>query len=207
MPRKSRHRVGGDGRLLRNLSLREAGAYIRDADLLLFRDCIGVGSYLIRVAGGSRYSHAAMAVRIDSTLCCAEVREWHGGRIVSLASQVRKYSGKIDVFEANPDGRCANFDSAGARRFMLDLAGCEYGWGHIAAAALWHLPFVRLFAGRPSEDDLSESKLPPFCSEAVAAAYRLGGDVDPVPLRADKVTEPGQLATSMFFRYRFTLTV
>ena len=45
---------------------------------------------------------------------------------------------------------------------------------------------------------------PPFCSEAVSIAVQAGG-VDPVPTLADRYTEPGDLARSLFFHYRFTL--
>ena len=40
--------------------------------------------------------------------------------------------------------------------------------------------------------------------EAVSRACRRGG-VDPVPNLADRLTEPGDLARSAFFGYRFTL--
>jgi hypothetical protein len=70
------------------------------------------------------------------------------------------------------------------------------------AVASW-LPVVRWLV-RPVTDDRANGAHPPFCSQAVAIACRAGG-VDPVPNLADRLTEPGDLARSPFFRYRFTL--
>jgi hypothetical protein len=87
---------------------------------------------------------------------------------------------------------------------MRRLAGCDYGYRNVAAAALLHLPLVRLFA-RPETDDTQPSRYPPFCSEAIAFAERTGGGVDVVPNLADRLTEPSDLARSLFYKYRFTL--
>ena len=75
----------------------------------------------------------------------------------------------------------------------------------MAAAALVHLPLVRLFA-TVDVHDVSASKWPPFCSQACAMSDRIGGGVDPVPHLADRLTLPADLARSPFYRYRFTLT-
>ena len=179
----------------------ERAAEIRHGDLLLWRR-----RGLISIAGRGFHSHAATAAVWDGDLFCLEMREFHGGRAVSLASQVEKYPGCIDVFEVNPDNREPHYDRTGAVRYMRRLCGKPYGYWNIFWAALTHLPFVRLFTYVP-HSDIEASDLPPHCSEARAASDQFGGGVDPVPHLANRMTEPADLARSKFYRYRFTLEV
>ena len=172
---------------------------IQQGDLLLFRK-----RGIISLAGRGRHSHAAKAIWWDDGLFCVEIREWFGGRAVTLSSQVEKYPGKIDVYEANPKARWPEYDRRGAASYMRRLSGCRYGWGNLILAALLHLPLVRWFV-RADVDDSTVSKRPPFCSQAIAMADRIGGHVDPVPHLADRLTEPTDLARSAFYKYRFTL--
>lgn len=183
--------------------LSESAAQIWNGDLLLFRGR-GVISRLIGTAGRSDYTHAARALWWNDVLFCCEVRELRGGRAVTLASQVRKYPGLVDVFATNPDNRWPEYDWQGANRFMQRLAGCDYGYAGLLKAAVLHVPFWRLLV-KPELDDSQITDHPPFCSHACAMADRLGGGVDPVPHLADRITEPGDLARSPFYRYRFTL--
>lgn len=177
----------------------EARPQIRDADLLLFRR-----RGLISIAGRGEHSHAAKAAWWGDDLFCLEVREWHGGRAVTLSSQVRKFPGAIDVYQTNPADRWT-FDRAGAIAVMRRLTGCPYGYAGVASAALLHLPVVRLFAPVDLRDDGASGR-PPFCSQACAMSDRIGGGVDPVPHLADSLTLPADLARSPFYQYRFTLT-
>ncbi|TWT30350.1 hypothetical protein KOR34_49090 [Posidoniimonas corsicana] len=185
-------------RVMRTLA--EAAPHIRDGDLLLFRR-----RGLIAAAGRGEHSHAAKAVRWGADLYCVEVREWHGGRAVTLASQVRRCPARIDVFAVNPRGRWTDYDRAAAARCMRLLAGCDYGYWSVLRAALLHLPLVRLFV-RPETEDQAAASRPPFCSQACALADRVAGGVDPVPHLADRLTEPADLARSPFYEYRFTLS-
>jgi hypothetical protein len=137
-------------------------------------------------------------------LFCLEVREVYGGRAVTLASQVRRWPGRIDVFEAAAEGRWPDYDRGGAVRVMRQLCGCGYGYANLARVALAHVPLVRLWA-RPNLDDAAVDSRAPFCSDACVMADRLGGGVDPVPHLASDFTEPADLARSPFYRYRFTL--
>jgi hypothetical protein len=178
-----------------------ARAHIADGDLLLFRR-----RGLISIAGRGEHSHAAKAAWWGDDLFCLEVREWHGGRAVTLSSQVRKFPAQIDVYAANPEDRWPAYDRAGACAVMRRLAGCSYGYAGVAAAALVHLPVVRLFA-EVDVHDVSASSWPPFCSQACAMSDRIGGGVDPVPHLADRLTLPADLARSPFYRYRFTLSM
>lgn len=188
----------------RNLvCLSQYSSLIRDGDLLLFRGR-GFVSRIIGAAGRSEYTHAARAIWWGDLLFCCEVRELRGGRAVTLASQVRKYPGEIDVFETNPERRWRNYDRRGAVRYTRRLAGCDYGYFGVFKAALQHLPLWR-FLIRPNMNDMQETSQPPYCSQACAMADRIGGQVDPVPHLADRLTEPADLARSPFYRYRFTL--
>jgi hypothetical protein len=178
----------------------QARARRRDGDLLLFRR-----RGLISIAGRGDHSHAAKAAWWSEDLFCLEVREWHGGRAVTLSSQVQRFPARIDVYQTNPDDRWPEYDRAGATRFMRRLAGCGYGYAGVAAASLLHLPLVRLLV-RADVHDVESAGRPPFCSQACAMSDRLGGGVDPVTHLADRMTLPADLARSPFYKYRFTLT-
>lgn len=179
---------------------RDARSHIADGDLLLFRR-----RGVISIAGRGVHSHAAKAAWWGDDLFCLEIREWYGGRAVTLSSQINRYPGRIDVYEVNPDNRWPEYDATGASQFMRRLAGCPYGYLGVLTAAALHLPLVR-FLSRPNMDDNESSKRPPFCSQACAMSDRLGGGVDPVPHLADPLTEPADLARSPFYRYRFTIS-
>lgn len=73
-----------------------------------------------------------------------------------------------------------------------------------SSQAAFPLPGIRRLV-RAEFDDRSRDRRPPSCSQACARAYRLGGKVDPVPNLADRITEPGDLARSPFFKYQGTL--
>ncbi|MBN2022489.1 MAG: hypothetical protein JW809_06805 [Pirellulales bacterium] len=183
----------------RVLPYAKARGRIAEGDLLLFRR-----RGLIAAAGRGVHSHAAKAAWWEGDLFCLEIREWVGGRAVTLSSQVDRFPARIDVFQVNPQNRWRHYDRAAASRFMRRLAGCQYGWVNLAAAALVHLPWIRLWI-RAATNDETYNRRPPFCSQAVAMAERVGGGVDPVPHLADRLTEPADLARSPFYRYRFTL--
>jgi hypothetical protein len=176
----------------------EARRKIRDGDILLFRSK-GFLSQLIRVGGRSEYSHAAMAGWWSDRLMCVEMTD-SGGQAQLLSNLVERMPGAIDVFRANATRR--RFSREKALAAMVAITGKPYGnWNLIRAAAM-HAIFFR-FLVTPDTDDSANGSVP-FCSQAVARACRAGG-VDPVPNLADRLTEPGDLARSAFFEYRFTL--
>lgn len=176
---------------------------IQDADGLLFRHPKKLVSKAISVVGRSTYSHAAKAVWHGDILLCAEVREFKGGRLVTLRSQVEKYPGMIDVYKVNkvafPD-----YDRWKAGEHMVRLAGQPYAYLDILRIALLHLPLVRWFA-EPKTDDSFTPVGGKICSMAVAEADRVGGGVDPVPHLADCETEPADISRSMLYQYSYTL--
>jgi hypothetical protein len=183
----------------RFVALADARNGISDGDLLLFRR-----RGLIAIAGRGAHSHAAKAAWWGDELLCLEVREWHGGRAVTLKSQVRRRPGQIDLYRANPNNRWPEYDRTRATIMMRRLAGCDYGYAAVLAAAMLHLPVVRM-AVRAEVEDEAIDRRPPFCSQACAMVDRLGGGVDPVPNLADRLTEPADLARSPFYRYELTL--
>jgi len=181
------------------VTLARARMRISDGDLLLFRR-----RGLIAIAGRGEHSHAAKAAWWGEELFCVEVREWHGGRAVTLESQIKKFPGRIDVYHANPANRWPEYDRTRSTMLMRRLAGCDYGYTAVLAAAMLHLPLIRM-AVRAEIDDSAIDRRPPFCSQACAMADRVGGGVDPVPHLADRLTEPADLARSPFYEYAFTL--
>ncbi|MGB9689905.1 trypsin-like peptidase domain-containing protein [Thermogutta sp.] len=182
-----------------HVPLNQAQEWIRDGDLLLFRR-----RGLIAAVGRGEHSHAALAGWWGETLCCLEVRALCGGRVVTLASQVNRYPGQIDVYQADPDNRWPEFDRQQTVQFMLRYAGERYGYGGILRVAQYHIPLLRLIC-RPKLHDEVWTLSRPFCSQACVTATRIGGGVDPVPQLADEATEPADLARSPFYRYRATL--
>ncbi|MEQ8849089.1 hypothetical protein [Botrimarina sp.] len=171
---------------------------LRDGDLLLFRR-----RGLISIAGRGLHCHAAKVAWWGDTPFCVEVREWHGGRAVTLASQVERRSGRIDLFRVNPAARWPEYDREASTRYLRELAGCDYGYAAVLRAALLHLPLVRAWVRAEVEDD-AVSRRPPFCSQACAMADRIAGGVDPTPYLADRLTEPADLARSPFYAYQYT---
>jgi hypothetical protein len=170
-----------------------------DADLLLFRRRDRL-TRLIAVAGRSQYVHAAMAGWWNDRLMCVEMTSG-GGRAQLLSNIVDRWPGTVDVYRANAVRR--RFSRRRALLAMIAITGRRYGWLNLLRAALLHSLAFR-FLVQPDTDDSETSTWPQFCSQAVAAAMRAGG-VDPVPNLADRLTEPGDLARSAFYEYRFTL--
>jgi hypothetical protein len=84
----------------KELTLSQAANQIKNADNLLFRSK-GATSRFIRTYTGNPHSHAAKTSWANGQLELAEVREFRGGRIVTLASQVQNYPGHIDVYRSN----------------------------------------------------------------------------------------------------------
>lgn len=183
--------------------IRSGAEELLDSDLLLFRGQSWV-SRIIAWAGRGEASHAAKAVWYQDVPMVAEVRELRGGRLVTLASQVQRYPGLIDVYETNPDGKWPEYNRERATRMMVNFAGCDYGYWGVLAAAMRHLPLWRSKLAAAVEHRNAKAQ-PPFCSHACSLSDYMGGGVDPVPDLDDKLTEPADLARSHFYRYRYTI--
>lgn len=179
----------------------DARRKIRDGDVLLFRRGDGLVSRAIAIAGRSIYSHVGMAARWGDRLMILETVQGRGGRAVFLSRIVAQHPGRIDVYGVVPAKR-RRFRRAKAVAAMIETTGRRYGWANLLKVAFFHLPLVRWFI-RPILSDDTNGSLP-FCSHAVAAAYRAGG-LDLVPNLADAATEPGDIARSAALQYRFSL--
>jgi len=196
---------------LRQVPYSKARRWIRSGDLLLLRRGRSWTHRLIAAGGRSLYVHAAMAAWWNRDLMCLEMVQWRGGRAVCLSHQVALCPGRWDVYTLTPVGR-ESVDRTLAVRAMKRLTGTPYGWKALWRVICRHLPLVRWLVAPPTEDPevVSVGGLPPmptapmFCSQAVAWAYRAAG-VDPAANLPDRLTEPGDLARSPLFRYRFTL--
>ncbi len=187
------------------VSMEGEGHRIATGDVLLFRAGTNPVSRLISGAGRGRHCHAAIATWWSGDLFCLEVREWYGGRAVLLEREVARRPGLIDVYRLVDELRTPDeIDMFDLVAKMRRFAGGNYGWWSVLRAALYHLPILRL-ALKPMTDDQMENGHPPYCSQAVSYAYRVGGGVDLVPNSADCMTEPADLARSGLLRYQFTL--
>jgi hypothetical protein len=185
---------------------------IEDGDLLLFRR----PESPIARWGRGEVSHAATAAwrhGNQSTLLLAESREFAGGRLVTLSSQVRAYPGRIDLYR--PTNGCPRGVRERAASIACNWAGKPYGWTNVAQATLMHTPILRfLYEGwtsqrlNPTDTRLSNWDEPKHCSQLVTWAYRRAQwemamqlvDWDPCPNLSDRFVEPTDLARSAAFR-------
>lgn len=195
----------------------KATQQLREADVLLYRGK-GLLSKLIQLGGRGPWSHAAVATQLDGDWFVAEVREWYGGRIVSLDDQVRRYPGQIDIFRPKlTEAPASAVARMNVTRYMRRRAGCDYGWDAVLQAAVLHLPLVRIaisklpwlckFVTRAYERRISHLKALeqwPYCSMAIDAAFR-SIDIDIVPHLDSRLTEPSDLARSYFLQYVGTI--
>jgi len=196
---------------VRQIPYSKARRQIRSGDLLLLRRGRNWAHRLIAAGGRTVYVHAAMAAWWNQDLMCLEMVWWRGGRAVCLSHQVARCPGRWDVYALRPVGQ-QQVDRSLAVRAMRRLTGTPYGWKALGRVIVRHWPVLRWLLPPPTEDPpvLVAGALPPmplepmFCSQAVVWAYRLAG-ADPTPNLPDRLTEPGDLARSPLFRYRFTL--
>jgi len=209
---------------------------IKDSDVLLFRGT-GIVSWFIRKAGEGDYSHVGLASWRESDfgqnrLDIVEFREGNffkllvggdagHGRHLTLSSQVRKFSGQIDVFR--PVDNCAydvydvdtgliykktkSLNGKEITDAMRDMEGIPYGWKQIWGFCKYNMLGLRLIynTSRRVLDDDYPSQNFPVCSTSIAKLFR-EHYFDLVPHRSDASTEPSDLARSALLNYLFTLT-
>jgi hypothetical protein len=190
---------------LTTIDYRDARKWIASGDVLLFRDVPAWRgghwySAPFRVATRSRYTHAGMAAWAGGRLLVLQSTAW-GSRKPALSALVRRYPGSIDVYRIRPG---IQFAANNVAQVMLESVRHSYGWYSLSKVVLCHIAGLRWLV-RTDENDDAVSDHKPFCSEAVARAYRLGSRLDLVPNCADAYTTPGDLARSALLRYEFTL--
>lgn len=175
---------------------------LEEGDMLAWRPTGQIG-YTIAARGRTRYSHVGVFCRCYGLPMVAEVREFLGGRVVSLPTQIREAVGDIDVYKVDTK-KFPEFNREGAVRYMLQYAGQGYGYFGVLKLALLHTPYLCRLITRNANDEYVDD-LPVFCSQAISAADRIGGGVDPVLHVADNSTEPGDLPASHLYEYFCTL--
>jgi hypothetical protein len=203
------------------IPLRDAAPHLLDGDVVLFRGT-GLVATCIAVAGLSEYAHAGMIGRVNGDYANLMLYEmlWSGGAGTTLASQVAKRPGLLDVYRVS-DSHTKYAWAAPAKmqvwmhctldrkKAVAIMRGfCrpgEYGKMHLLWTALTRIPVIRFFCRPPTNDELEDRTRPPYCSEAVAFALRKSF-TDVVRNTPDHYTSPGALAQSPLLHYMFTLT-
>jgi hypothetical protein len=165
---------------------------LQDGDLIL---CTGNGpmSRLIRWFTKSRFSHAAVVLHWHGRVLVAEASGAHGVRVWLLSACVKKYSGRVSLFQPTPEAR-ARLDLERLRKATMNYLGTGYRTMGLFQLG-WHLLWARK---RALEDP---HRRPPkrefICSELVSACYRSAG-VDLVPGVPDGYTTPADIEHSSF---------
>lgn len=202
----------------------EAKPHILDGDVLFYAGFGGFTSLAIRRMSLSEYAHVALAGWTNgepgnpfSELMAYEML-WSGGQGHSLESHVEK-RGEVHVYRVADSHTLYRWDPAlrqvvgttkvlNRKRAVYEMrAFCrpgEYGKMHLCLTALTRLPFIRFLFPQPSDDEIADRRRPPYCSEAVSYALRMGF-TDVVRNTPDHYTSPGALARSPLLHYMFTL--
>lgn len=202
----------------------EAIKYIEHGDILLYRG-VTIPSFFLRLAGETPYTHVGFAAKNnDHYISCVEMREFVGGREVNLKTQVRKHSGRVDVFKPRSPALVYDikFDPFTVTPLSIkypadkivecarELTGEQYGWDLIWWLSKRHLPFVRFFTRSnltEFDDNLVKSGISSYvCSTLVAHCIRTNW-IDLVHMRPDYRMEPGDIANSAVLQYAFTIYI
>jgi len=148
----------------------------------------------------------------QATLLLAESREGHGGRLVTLSSQVRAYPGAIDVYL--PTLGCPLPLQERAATIACNWAGYAYRYRGLLEMGLLEMPLLRwLLRYNPDTTDMTLSAwdAAKVCSQFHIWAYRWAKrelrmedvDWDPVPGIGDMWVKPGDLVRSGSYHLAF----
>lgn len=207
-----------------NIKYSDAIDLMENGDILLFRGK-GLVSWLIKTYSHGEYSHVAILDMSEKIPMCCEMREFKGGRCVSLETQV-KGSSIIDVFRpvgevtydqtnsyVDPSDEQVKYNvSKITKRFtdevknnivlrIMKMSGTDYGWLNIISMVKHYIPIFRLL--KPKTQDDEERKLH-VCSTAVSYCLRKEYE-DPVPFLPDHMVTPSDLSRSPLLKYQFTI--
>lgn len=173
------------------VSYREGRRRFRTGDILCFRGQ-GLGSYLIRWATRSVYSHCGLTYVFEDRVYCLEAVGAAGVRLALMSTLIDRYDGGVDYFDViGPDD--------GQRKRALGFAFQQLGRVYDNRGIL---RFARAILMRNRDPKPFEDQ-DWFCSELVAAAYSEAG-FPLVPLHAS-YTSPQDLAGSNKLRFRHIL--
>lgn len=201
------------------LQYQEAKKLLKQGDILLFQGDSFV-SWLIKTYSYGDYSHVGLVDLSNEIQMFCEMREFKGGRCVSLESQIRKIGSeikKIDVFrlvseikydQTLDDGTIIEVHKVATEstkdsmvNSMLTMTGSDYGWRNIWKIVKHYLPFFRLLKPKTKDDTLSDLHI---CSSAVSYCIRTAFQ-DPVPFLPDHMVTPSDLSRSPLIKYQFTI--
>jgi hypothetical protein len=176
---------------------------IRDGWIAQYRGNSFIGWWIAGATIGF-HSHSAMLRQSGGRCDILQIREFQGGNAKTLASEVARNPGRIDIFSIDAK-HFPEFNGRSAVEYMRELTGRDYGYWGVLRLALLRVPLVRRL-WRFDADDAHDSGQKPFCSHAVTSACRIGGGVDPVPRTPDDLVSPWMLTQSLLYHYEFTLT-
>lgn len=207
---------------IQKVDFAEARELLAEGDVLLFRGT-GFWSYFIKKGGYGRYSHVGIASSHGTNGSrvweCVEFREYKGGRSVNLKTYMEQSNIEIDVYRPSSIKRIYQYDTEieqvmpitiglntkAVTNAMREMTGLPYGWRRIALLMQMKIPFLRFFYSIESiSDDTLEHPIYPICSTAVAYSFSKAG-FDLVHNRADRATEPSDIARSPLLSYIFTI--
>lgn len=194
---------------------------LRSGDFGLVRASESAISQYIAGKGRSDKSHALLLAwrhADQSTLLVAESREGRGGQVLTLASQVARFPGQIDIYR--PKAPCPRILSERAATIAVNWSGRGYSYPGIWRIWLADKPWLRTIAEQaydlagvqnpfPIREVVpSPWEEPKICSQLCVWAYRkakselfyslspeeLGFEI--VPNLNDRFIEPGDIDRS-----------
>ena len=171
---------------------------MRDGDLVFFKGTSLI-SKVIAAMGGCPVTHVGMIAKVDlnpraKSVLLLEMREFIGGRMVSLANEVENRKGEMYWIPLDPLNRF-DLDRDAIVDKMVEFTGKQYNYWQVIRAGISHLPFLRFFF-KPSLEDVLSKDLPLFCSACCGYAIQHGGH-DTVHFLANAWTEPCDLYRSL----------
>ena len=177
---------------------------LKDGDVVLYRN----GGILGRLY---RYTHAELLLwqrdlnGNPTVLMVTGFKQFQGARMVTLSSQVTRFSGRVDIFRMDTDEHTAYR----AADLLSRKSGQRYGFWVIWCSFLWHFMFVRLLL-RTDADGTEEVKVDDWnayevCSSAIVDIVRrvMGQDRKdswPCPNVPSWRCFPERIAEDSFFR-------
>ena len=165
----------------------EVKAEIWESDLILIRNRSGKH---VRIAKASWW---------NGELFCVTVRKYRGVTAVPLGQLVRRYPGRIDVYEANPKNRWENYDRQGATGHLKTMSADKFDLQAVLLNMLRNIVSTMLFKSE------TRSEMIAYGADAIRIADRLGGNVEPLPDRREARIEASDFVLSPFYHYSFTL--
>ena len=168
----------------------ELRSRLADGDIIM---CSGNGpmSRMIRWLTKSRFSHAAVVLHWQGRVLVAEATGAHGVRVWALSACVKKYAGRVSLFQPTPEVR-ARLDLDGLFASVMRHLGTGYRTMGLFQVG-WHLIWSRRRAMR--DPDRRPPRREFICSELVSTCYREAG-VDLVPEVPDGYTTPADIERS-----------